>query len=855
MRSRNFIGSSLFIFSIFIIVTMFGCGGGGGGGSTTTTPTGGNSVTITGTVSGSLLTPAMLGTPALMPAPGQSQLETQLASIPAQSSLETRLLLAPGQSSLIALKNIRTEQILDQKVTETGTFSFTGEYKGVAVSIIVGGAQNEIIVGTISQNMASNTVIDISQPYKSTGGLNEDAVIASNIIKKLKLETQMTVSDSRPSKLWEYIDQTKVSVDQYIAENHTKTRTSIVAEINQPQSQSFSVIANKMNLTAEKFDHFDIATNSPQKAGGTIEINLTAKDAFGNVVSDYSRNGLLQISGATGTVVWGGTGVTNKGSGSGSFTAATFAAGTAKVYISDTAIDSSKTITITDSTTNKSSTASLTWIDSTQLDRFEIIPVISSVKTAGSLFQVTIRALDVSNNVKTSYNSPVNIIDTTGTITPAVTTNLSNGLWTGNLAITQASTKVVITVSAAGKLGTCEVVVNPGAATKLLVVKQPPSSVMAGNNFATTSASVSVSVCDNYGNVVTTDNSTVITAERGSTGTSSLQGTLTAASIAGTANFTNLLYIKAENIKVRFKSGALASAETGIIEVTPAALHHFDLTSNSPQVAGSIVSLTAIAKDTYGNTITGFNSEGTLAIAGVTGVTWSGKGVRPTGAYDGTGFVSGAATIGLTNTAIDANKTVTIKDTSSSIQATVNVSWISGSFHHFEISSVASPKTAGAQFSITITAKDAFGNTDTTYTAPAALSDTTGTINPTVTGAFVNGAWTGNVSVRKSQSNIVITVTAASRPGNSNTFTVNPDPTINRYVITQVANQIAGAGFFGTVSAKDAYDNTITTNSSVTLTMTTTATDAALAKFYTYSNYITSKPAPVTYSVANGAEP
>ncbi|MGQ9513672.1 MAG: hypothetical protein ACUVTL_01240 [Thermoproteota archaeon] len=101
---------------------------------------------------------------------------------------------------------------------------------------------------------------------------------------------------------------------------------------------------------------------------------------------------------------------------------------------------------------------------------------------------------------------------------------------------------------------------------------------------------------------------------------------------------------------------------------------------------------------------------------------------------------------------------------------------------------ITSPKTAGVSFTISITAKDAFGNVATSYTGTNALSDTIGTIIPTMTGAFVNGIWSGDVVINKIANNVKISTSGGGKTGESNAFNVvagppapnNPSPIPNR---------------------------------------------------------------------------
>ena len=64
---------------------------------------------------------------------------------------------------------------------------------------------------------------------------------------------------------------------------------------------------------------------------------------------------------------------------------------------------------------------------------------------------------------------------------------------------------------------------------------------------------------DQYGNLETGDNSTVVTASL-SSGTGPLQGTTTVTRLGGVATFTNLADDTAETITLKFTGGGLTSA-------------------------------------------------------------------------------------------------------------------------------------------------------------------------------------------------------------------------------------------------------------------------------------------------------
>ena len=142
---------------------------------------------------------------------------------------------------------------------------------------------------------------------------------------------------------------------------------------------------------------------------------------------------------------------------------------------------------------------------------------------------------------------------------------------------------------------------------------------------------------------------------------------------------------------------------------------------------------------------------------------------------------------------------------SSAVLVTVN----SALLDQFVFSSVGT-QTAGTTFSITITAKDAYGNTITNYTGINTLTVSAGTISPTGTGAFSNGVWTGTVTVTGAGSGVTISTSGSGMTGTSGSFTVNPG-VLDHFTFSTISSpQIDGYDIGVTVTAEDAYGNTVT---------------------------------------------
>src|SRR5205085_4023168 len=104
------------------------------------------------------------------------------------------------------------------------------------------------------------------------------------------------------------------------------------------------------------------------------------------------------------------------------------------------------------------------------------------------------------------------------------------------------------------------------------ILTQPSATATAGIAFGQQPV---VQVLDASGNLVTSDNTTLVTAAR-STGTGTLLGTTSVTAINGVATFTNLKYKVAETMKITFSAPSVTStpASTDVV-VSDAGVDHF----------------------------------------------------------------------------------------------------------------------------------------------------------------------------------------------------------------------------------------------------------------------------------------
>ena len=180
-----------------------------------------------------------------------------------------------------------------------------------------------------------------------------------------------------------------------------------------------------------------------------------------------------------------------------------------------------------------------------------------------------------SATLETGDNSTVvtaTISSGAGTLLGTTTVTVIDGVATFAGLGDKTAGPITITF-ASGNLTTATtgtIVINPAAASQLVVTQEPSSTAVAGAAFTTQPI---VAEEDKYGNVITGDSTSKVTAARGSVGTASLQGnTLTVTLVDGVAKFAGLSYDKAEPMDIGFSSNVVGVSVTSSnnIAVSPA---------------------------------------------------------------------------------------------------------------------------------------------------------------------------------------------------------------------------------------------------------------------------------------------
>ena len=231
---------------------------------------------------------------------------------------------------------------------------------------------------------------------------------------------------------------------------------------------------------------------------------------------------------------------------------------------------------------------------------------------AGQAFgtQPVIWELDQYNNLETGDNSSqvtATLASGTGPLQDTTVTAQGGVATFTNLADDLAETislnfAVLGTSFTAGPSG--KIVVSPGAAARLSIQVQPPSSATAGQEFG---MSVVISEVDANGNVETSDNSTVITAAP-SNGPATLEGTQATVN-AGVATFTGLVDDTAGTLELLFTGNGVTSLASNPVFVSPAGLSQLYIYTEPPSsgTAGQAFGAVIHEEDKFGNLETADN--------------------------------------------------------------------------------------------------------------------------------------------------------------------------------------------------------------------------------------------------------
>jgi hypothetical protein len=383
-----------------------------------------------------------------------------------------------------------------------------------------------------------------------------------------------------------------------------------------------------------------------------------------------------------------------------------------------------------------------------------------SVVTAGSAGCLTVTALNADGTTDSSYTGVVGFSSSdvqAGLPAVYTFTTADGGVHIFSATLRTAGTQsITATDLTFGTTGTeTGINVTPAVAGQLAFAQQP-NTTTAGQAIR---PSVTVDVEDPYGNLISSDSSTVtVTLSSGTFEGGS--NTVSAQASGGVATFSTLKIGKTGSYMLKATDGSLTPALSASFTIQSAVASSMTVAGfPSPTTAGAASNFTVTLEDAYGNIASGYT--GTVHFTSS-----DGRATLPAN-YTFTAADAGKHTFSATlktagTQSITATDTATVSLTGTDSGITVNPAAAS----KFILSAPASVGS-GASFSLTLTVEDAYGNVVTGYTGTVHFSsmDSTAKLpsNYTFTAADKGvHTFTGLVLRRKGYQKITITDTSNS---------------------------------------------------------------------------------------------
>ncbi len=257
-----------------------------------------------------------------------------------------------------------------------------------------------------------------------------------------------------------------------------------------------------------------------------------------------------------------------------------------------------------------------------------------------------------------------------------------------------------------------------------------------------------------------------------------------------------------DNIMTASRTDVSVTANISVTANFASSATKFVIIDPVDDTVGNDVTVRIEARDVSDVLVTTYNNTITLVASGSA----TGEGL--------VNIIDGIGTIDISDIVAETVD-LSLSDTSSTgldYTSTQDVIFSPDNLHHFIIDNISSPQTAGSEFSVTVTAKDLYGNIVPSFIEKVNLSTSTGgTISPSTSDNFTSGILTqSNIKVTESGSDKTITVTrqGGSENGTSNSFTVNPGSTY-RFLLNSPSDILTGTRAGYTVTRQDQNNNLV----------------------------------------------
>jgi probable HAF family extracellular repeat protein len=545
--------------------------------------------------------------------------------------------------------------------------------------------------------------------------------------------------------------------------------------VNDTQDVDLVGVSGLMKVTPGPAATFVVDTPVGTRAGKRIGVTVFAMDAFGNLASGYT--GTVHFSSNDPAAALPADATLAGGYATFSFTFRT---------------TGGRTLTATDDA-NPALTGTS---DPVNINPGAVTGFIVSAPAstgAGAPLSITVTAVDAYGNVASGYTGPVKFSSTDGQADVPGDSSLGGGQGTFSVTLKTAGTQAVIVTAVASDIitGSASVAVSPGDAAGFKV--SVPTVAKSGTPFLMT-----VTAVDAFGNTATGYAGTVTFSANDRRGSLPADSTLP----GGSNTFTAML--KSPGDRTVFAkdkaNGAVAgsgTASVGSTAPTDAVTFLVSVPAGTP--AGTPIAVTVTALDASGNPATGytgtvhFTSTDPLAVLPLDTTLAHG-----TGTFTAVLRTAGGQTLTATDTAVG-----TVSGTSSPTAVGP------ASVTHLQMTTQTST-VAGAPFSVTVTALDAFGNVATNYGGGVRFSSTDGqAVLPDIT-SLVNGTLTVTVTLKTAGAQTLVASAGKSQAASAKADIAVSPAGVSQFAVTVPDDVSAGVPFAVTVTAQDAYHNTIT---------------------------------------------
>ena len=355
---------------------------------------------------------------------------------------------------------------------------------------------------------------------------------------------------------------------------------------------------------------------------------------------------------------------------------------------------------------------------------------------------VTIKGVEAApDGTYGSFNGTALTADSAGA-GQVISVPFANGVATANLKLNKADGQTIgfsIATVTSPETNTLTITPTHGAAVSMAVTQDITAPAVNGGSFA---QQPKIAIKDAYGNICTSDNTTVVTADKEDAGAWTLTGTKTATAISGVATFANLGATNAalvNNAQLGFTSGTMAKVTSGVVTLpAPAGSHTAGASADTlAPVVGADDEITLTVRNSLGNTDTDFNGAKNVTIKGVEaapdGTYGSFNGTALTADSAGGGqvisvtFTNGVATANLKLNKADGQTIgFSIATVASTATNTLTITPTHGAAVSMAVTqNVTAPASNGGTFAQQpkITINDAYGNTCTSDNTTVVTAD------------------------------------------------------------------------------------------------------------------------------------